>query len=153
MGKGAAYGVFILPVIFTVVFSGAVMVGALHELDRDLNMLPFMSDGTIVSHSSDIAILGLQKQYSVTEPVQIHIQVNDESFTCGDLYVTIYSDTKSVVTQSGFFSQCYDDSGILPLNDRFSEIITEPGNYELTAELKDTSQRNTISTSAKFTVK
>ncbi|MDX1595463.1 MAG: hypothetical protein R3327_00815 [Nitrosopumilaceae archaeon] len=153
MGKGAAYGVFILPVIFTIVFSGAVMVGALDELERDLNMLYFMSDEPRISHQNDIVILGLQKQYSTSEPVQIQVQVDDESFECGDLYITIHSKDKSVITQSGFFSQCYGESGILPLDDRFSEIIADPGNYEVVVELKDTSQRNTLSASEKFTVK
>ena len=154
MGKGVAYTVFILPVVFTVIFSAAVMAGALVELDRDLDMLYFVSNEPIVGHQDSIAILGLQKQYTTSEPVQIQVQIEDDSFECGDLYITIYSEGEtSVITQSGFFSQCYDDSGFLPIDDRFSEIVTEPGFYELVVELKDTSQRNTISESGKFTVK
>ncbi len=153
MGKGVAYAVFILPVVFTVVFSAAVMAGALQELERDLDMLYFVSDEPRLTHQSDLTILGLQKQYSTSDPVQIQVQIEDDSFECGDLYITIYSEGKSVITQSGFFSQCYNDSGILPIDDRFSEILPNPGSYEIVVELKDTSQQNTISESGKFTVK
>lgn len=154
MGRGVAYAVFILPVVFTIIFSAAVMAGALEELERDLDMLYFISDEPRSGHQNEIAILGLQKQYTTSEPVQIQVQIEDNSFDCGDLYITIYSEGKqSVITQSGFFSQCYDDSGILPIDDRFSEVISDPGSYELVVELKDTSQRNTISESGKFTVK
>lgn len=154
MGKGVAYAVFILPVVFTVIFSAAVMAGALNELERDLDMLYFISNEKRISHDNNIDILGLKNQYTVSEPVQVQVQVDDESFECGDLYITIHSeDKKSVITQSGFFSQCYDGSGLLPVDDQFSEIIADPGSYELTVQLRDTSQRNTITESDKFTVK
>ena len=43
--------VFVLPVAFTIIFGGMVLVGALDSLDRELKMWPESDLGT---HSSDI---------------------------------------------------------------------------------------------------
>lgn len=148
MAKGALVAVFIIPVIFTIVFSSIVMAGAMDDLDREFHFWP--SGISEKSHSS-LEILGLEKQYTVKEPISVTIQVSDPSFECGDLYITIYSQ-KTVITQSGFFDQCFKNSGILPLKDKFSETIEKPGTYDLKAEMKDKSQKNTIYASGKFTV-
>ena len=103
--------VFVLPVIFSIVFGSAVMADTLQKPDRELNMWPMTFSGESShgksSHGSDIEIIGLSNQYSVSEPVQIQVKINDSSISCGDLYVTIYeSGSDNVVTQGGFFNQC-----------------------------------------------
>ena len=40
MPKAEVYLVFVIPAVFTIVFGTVVFVGALEELDRDLNMWP-----------------------------------------------------------------------------------------------------------------
>ena len=52
MASGTAYLVFALPVAFTVVLGSIVLITALDELDREINMWP---DDNASSHSSDTA--------------------------------------------------------------------------------------------------
>ena len=155
MARGVTYLVFLLPTVFSFIFGGVVLGQVLQEPDRELNMWQIQfSDGPIVS-SKSIQIMGLESQYSITEPIEIEISVTDSSFDCGNLYVTIYHESsKEVITQSGFFDQCFDKTNsLLPLDEEFSEIIDEPGNYEIKADLSDTSQKESISVKGKFTVK
>ena len=74
------------------------------------------SDGPS-SHGSLIEIIGLSKQYSTSQPVEIQVKIDDMSFNCGDLYVTVYSSGKSnVITQGGFFEQCFEkENTMLPV--------------------------------------
>ena len=155
MARGVTYLVFLLPTVFSFIFGGVVLGQVLQEPDRELNMWQIQfSDGPIVS-SKSIQIMGLESQYSITEPIEIEISVTDSSFDCGNLYVTIYHESsKEVITQSGFFDQCFDKTNsLLPLDEEFSEIIDEPGNYEIKVDLSDTSQKESISVKGKFTVK
>ena len=152
MARGVLYAVFLLPVIFSIVFGTVVMADVLQESGREINMWPMGGSG--VSHSKSIQIIGLAQQYTTSSPVKIMVSVNDDSFDCGDLYVTIYSSSRTVVTQNGFLEQCFANSNSnLPINDDFSETLSDPGQYELVAEMKDKSQKNTISAKGKFTVK
>ena len=130
------------------------MVDILQEPGRELNLLRVGSIGEI-SHDKPIKIIGLEKQYSISEPVQIQVIVDEKSFSCGDLYVTIYtSDKENAVTQSGYFQQCFDDDNpFLPIKEKFSEVIETPGQYSLVVDLLDKNQKNSITTSEKFTVK
>ena len=98
-------------------------------------------------------IIGLSHQYSTTEPVEIQVKIGDSSFDCGDLYVTIYSSGKNdVINQGGYFKQCYvSGNSLLPINDKFSQIIDTPGSYEIEAIL--VLEELNISTSGIFTVK
>ena len=149
MARGVLYVVFFLPVIFSIVFGSAVMADILQEPNRELNMWPSGSSGT---HGKSIQIIGLAQQYTTSTPVKVMISVSDDSFDCGDLYVTIYSG-KTVVTQSGFLEQCFAKNNVnLPIGDDFSETMSA-GQYELVAEMKDKAQKHTISASGKFTVK
>jgi hypothetical protein len=144
--------VFVLPVIITVIFGSAVMANILQESGRELNLWPMSySEGS--SHST-IEIIGLSKQYAISEPVEIQIKIGDSSFNCGDLYLTIYSSGKSdVITQGGFFEQCFEKgSKTLPIDDKFSQIIDTPGSYEIVAEMVSKELKN-ISTRGIFTVK
>ena len=81
--------VFILPALITIIFASSVMISGLQELDRELNMWPMSGE----SHNS-IHIIGLSSSYSISEPVEILVKIDDSSFDCGDLYVTVYSSGK-----------------------------------------------------------
>ena len=144
--------VFVLPVIFSIIFGSAVMADTLQKPDRELNMWPMTFSGHS-SHDSDVEIIGLENQYSVSEPVQIQVKINDSSFSCGDLYITIYtSGSSDVVTQGGFFNQCVKNGNLLPNNDNFSKIIDSPGSYKIVADIVSTDLSN-ISTYGTFTIK
>lgn len=148
--KGVLYAVFVLPVIFSIVFGTVVMAEVLQDPDRELNMWNISTNN---SNDKSIQIIGLAQQYSTSTPVKVIVNVKDSSYDCGDLYITIYSGS-DIVTQSGFLEQCFAEDDLkLPVDDDFSEIIDKPGKYDLVAEIKDKSQKNTISASGKFTVK
>ncbi|HEY5734984.1 MAG TPA: hypothetical protein VIS47_00320 [Nitrosopumilus sp.] len=145
--------VFVLPVIFSIVFGSAVLSDVLQKPDRELNMWPMSSsEGTV--HNTPIQIIGLSEQYSTSEPVQIQAKIDDSSFSCGDLYITIYSSGKSdVITQGGFFEQCFESgSKIIPVGDTFTEVIATPGSYEIVVEMVSKQLKN-ISAKGTFTVK
>ena len=145
--------VFVLPVIFSIIFGSVVMADTLQKPDRELNMWPMSSSENSSSHNSDLKIIGLSNQYLVSEPIEIQVKVNDISFSCGDLYITIYTSGKSdVVTQGGFFNQCIENGTLFPINDKFSKIITVPGSYQIVADIVSNDLSN-ISTSGIFTVK
>jgi len=145
--------IFVLPVIFSVIFGSAVMSDILQKPDRELNMWPMSSSEGFSTHKSSIEIVGLSKQYSATVPVEIQIKINDSSFDCGDLYITIYSSTNDVVTQSGFFEQCFEKGSLMiPVDDKFSKVIDTPGSYEIVAEMVS-KQLQSISVRGTFTVK
>ena len=148
--------VFVLPVILSIIIGSAVLSDVLQKPGRELNMWPMSnSEGVVTSHSSSpIEIIGLSKQYSTTEPVEIQVKVGDSSFSCGDLYITIYSSGKNdVITQGGFFEQCFESgSSIIPVGDEFSKIVDTPGSYDIVAEMVSKQLKN-ISTKGTFTVK
>ena len=154
MARGGTYVVYVLPVVFSVIFGSVVMVDILQDPGRELNLLQV---GLIEERlqSEPLEIIGLEKEYSISEPVQIQVIVDDQIFSCGDLYITIYtSEKENAVTQSGYFIQCFDDNNpFLPIKDRFSEVIDTPGQYELVVDMLDRNQKNSITTSEKFTVK
>ena len=142
--------VYLFPVIISVIIGSAVLGAILQEPGRELNMMP----GKFSLHTSheEIKIIGLSSQYFTSDPVNIQVKVTDSSFDCGDLYVTIYSSGNNVVTQGGFFEQCFEGKNILPIDDKFSEIIDTPGTYEIVAEMVSKELKN-ISTKGVFTVK
>jgi len=146
--------VFVLPVIFSLVFGSVVMADILQKPNRELNMWPISSSEGFSSYTVPIEIVGLSKQYSTSEPIEIQVKIYDASFDCGDLYVTIYSTGKNdVITQSGFFEQCFEKGSIiLPVEDEFSQIIDTPGSYKIVAEMVSKKLMN-ISISEIFTVK
>ena len=144
--------VFVLPVVFSIIFGSAVMADTLQKPDRELNMWPMTFSGNS-SHNSDIQIIGLSNQYSTSEPIEIQVKINDSSFTCGDLYITVYaSESSDVITQGGFFNQCIKDGNLFPINDNFSKVITLSGSYKIVADVVSTDLSN-ISTTGTFTVK
>ena len=151
--------VFVLPIVFSISFGSAVMGDILQKPDRELNMIPSMSFSgspsshvSSPSHNSDIEIIGLLKSYSTSEPIEISVEITDSDFDCGDLYITIYSG-KDVITQSGFFEQCFDKTNeLIPTDDKFSKIVDASGSYKIMAEMISKDLKN-ISISEEFTVK
>ena len=153
MASKRVFVVFVLPIIFSVVFGSAVLGDILQKPDRELNMWPMASSEGFLTHESSIEIIGLAKQYSTSIPVEIQVKIADSSFDCGDLYVTIYSSANDVVTQNGFFEQCFEkNNSIIPVSDKFSKVIDTPGSYEVVAEMVS-KQLQSISTRETFTVK
>jgi len=146
--------VYVLPVIFSIIVGSAVLSDILQKPDRELNMWPMSNSIREISHNVPIEIIGLSNQYTTTEPVEIQVKIDDSSFDCGDLYITIYSSGKSsVITQGGFFEQCFESgSKILPIDEEFSKIVDAPGSYEIVAEMVSKQLKN-ISTKGTFTVK
>ncbi len=129
--------VFVLPVIFSLVFGSAVMADILQKPDRELNMWPTsFSDGDL-PYSESVEFIGLAKQYSTSEPVEVQVKINDSSFDCGDLYITIYTvGTNDAITQDGFFNQCFLlESRLLPVEGEFSEVVDTPGSYKIVVDM------------------
>jgi hypothetical protein len=118
---------------------------------------PFESSGSVIVQTGAIKINGLEESYEVSKPVEITISVSDPLFDCGDLYISIYDVSKTpseVITQSGFFGQCYATSNlVMPINDKFSETIDVPGKYEIVAEINDKEFKKTLTASEQFIVK
>ena len=146
--------VFVLPVVFSLIFGSVVMADILQKPDRELNMWPMSSDRANSHQEKSLEILNLSSQYSVNEPVEIQVKVNDASFDCGDLYITIYSSsTNEVITQGGFLEQCFmNTNSLIPINDKFSKPIDTPGSYKVVVDMVSKDLSNT-STSSKFNVK
>ena len=152
MATRLAYVVFILPIVLSIAFGSVVMADVLQSPDRELNMWHVGSN--TLTHDKSIQIIGLEKQYLTSTPIKIQVNINDTFFNCGDLYVTIYSEKNTVITQSGFFHQCFDENNtLLPIDDEFSEIIDTPGQYELVVKMNDQNQKSSITASEKFTIK
>ncbi len=153
--SGIFYVVFILPITLSVIFGSLVMAEVLKDPERELGILQSeSSDLTVIS--TQVKILGLERVYSTNVEVNIQVSIDDPVFDCGDLYVTIYDiskTSKKVVTQSGFFHQCFDKNNlILPVDDEFSQTMESPGNYEIVIEMFDKQNKKATSTSAEFTV-
>ena len=145
--------VFVLPVIFSIIFGSVVMADILQKPDRELNMWPMSFSEGSPSHDSTLKIIGLSNQYLVSEPIEIQVKISNSSFSCGDLYITIYTSGNSdVVTQDGFFNQCLKNGNLFPINDKFSKVITVPGSYQVVATIVSNNLSN-ISTTGIFTIK
>ncbi len=151
------FAVFLIPAIISVLFGGFVLGEVLKKPERELDMLPFDFSGKFVSSSGVMKIIGLQEEYLNSAPIEISISVSDPIFDCGDLYITIYDVSKlpkEVVTQSGFFDQCYEKNNlVMPIDDKFSELIDTPGKYEIVSEINDKAYKNSLTTNERFTVK
>ena len=153
MATRLVYVVFILPIVLSIAFGSAVMADVLQSPDREINMWRVGSN--TLTHDKSIKIIGLETQYLVSTPIEIQVKIDDAFFDCGDLYVTIYSSGKNtVITQSGFFKQCFDENNaLLPVGDEFSETIDTPGQYELVVKMNDQNQKSSITANEKFTIK
>ncbi len=167
MATKRVFIVYVLPVIFSIIIGSAVLSDILQKPDRELNMWPMSNSQGGTSHNAPIPnfqagtsdntpieIIGLSNQYTTTEPVEIQVKIDDSSFNCGDLYITIYSSGKSdVITQGGFLEQCFESgSKIIPVGDEFSKIIDTPGSYVIVTQMVSKQLKN-ISAEGTFTVK
>ena len=153
MAKSVLYIVFLLPVLFSIIFGTVVMADILQKPDRELNMWRFEENSNQHDVQS-IEIIGLQEQYSASQPISFDVKIHDLEFSCGDLYITIYSNDEHVIAQNGFFNQCFSQNNpVLPTDSKFSELVDIPGTYKAVIELTDKDQKNTLVTSEKFTVK
>ena len=118
----------------------------------------FINPGAIFSpepvKNSEMEIIGLSSRYIPSESIEVKVKVTDSSFNCGDLYITIYNSEKNnVITQGAFFEQCFNsESNLLPIDDKFSKVISTPGSYDLVVDMISKDLSN-ISTSGIFTVK
>lgn len=79
MANGTAYLVFALPVAFTVVFGSIVLITALDELDREINMWP---DGGASTHSSGIATTSSGQAYAGSSTNEIQAHAGDPLLDC-----------------------------------------------------------------------
>lgn len=140
--KGIA--LFIIPIIFSFAYGGAVLGSALSGQRETLT----------TNFTNSIEILSLQSKYANDEEITSQISINDNKYDCGDLYITIYDVSgfqKKVVKQQAFFDQCYGETGSLPNNDTFSEKLAT-GEYLLEAQLFDKNGSKSITTSRNFSV-
>ena len=88
---------------------------------------------------------------------QFDIKVNDSNFDCGNLYITIYEVSNigedQVITQSGYLDQCYiKDKQNLPIDDKYSENISQSGNYKIIIDVYDKNHKQTLSYTDTFIV-
>lgn len=80
MVNGTAYLVFALPVAFTVVLGSIVLITALDELDREINMWP---DGDASAHSSGgIATTSSGQAYAGSSTSEIQTRAGDPLLDC-----------------------------------------------------------------------
>jgi len=157
MATKSVFAVYVLPIICSVALASFVMADALQSPDRELNMLQFGGpSGESFFSSALLEFVGLDDTYLDNETINFQIKVLDKSFNCGDFYVTIYdvgTTPREVVTQSGYFKQCYVDKNTnLPIGDNFSESL-ESGKYEIIVELYNENYNKNIINSAKIIVK
>lgn len=154
--QNTALLVFLFPVVIGMAFGAFVLVGALAQPNRELNMWPFESTTPTQTGTEEIKIQGLLKQYSGSASIAIKVVVSNSDFDCGDLYITIYdtkTSPKQVVAQNGFFSQCFSINNLaLPIDDTFSEKIDKAGEYEMVIEMNDKDYKKIITTTSKFRV-
>ena len=155
--RSAAYVFFLFPVVVSIFFGTMVLGEVLKEPERNLDLWPFESSGSVIVQTGAMKINGLQESYSVSNPIEITVSVSDPIFDCGDLYITIYDISKTpneVVTQSGFFGQCYAKNNlVMPIDDKFSETVDTSGQYQIVAEINDKGFKKTLTASEEFIVK
>jgi hypothetical protein len=155
--KKIVYLVFVFPVIASLIFGGLVLSNVLAQPDRQLNMWQFKSTITTGQQGDkEIRLQNLASNYTVSTPVNLTVRVNDTSFDCGDLYMTIYdpnTSPKQVIIQHAYFSQCFvSGNSTLPIQDVFSPVIDTPGLYQVEAMMKDKTNQKSISVKADFRV-
>lgn len=147
MARGVAYVVFVIPVVFTVVFSSAVLTSALDSLDRELNMWPAASH----SQTSSIIIMGLQEEYLKGGIVEFQLHIQDGALDCGDVTVLIYNLVGDAVTEEFGQFQCVPDGPQHLILDGFSTSGVEPGSYTITTMVND--HGNQLISSAVFYIR
>lgn len=150
MAKGVAYVVFVLPVVFTIVFSTAVLAGALDTMDRELNMWPSGAHKASPV-SGDMIITGLHSEYAESEAIIFHVSVPEAGYDCGTLDMQMRNSVGELIEEQSYDSQCYTNEILsLPL-DGFSTVAGPPGSYTLTVTMS--MDEDQLLASAVFTVR
>ncbi len=156
--KKIAYLVFVFPIIVSLIFGGYVLSDVLGQPGRQLNMWQYKVTSNIGQQQGDkqIRLVNLVSNYTVSKPLNFSVMVNDTSFDCGDLYMTIYdpnTSPKQVLVQHAYFTQCFGQThSLLPIQDTFSSVIDKPGIYQIVAAMKDKTNQNSISVTANIRV-
>jgi len=137
--KLSAFVIYVLPIILSVSLGTAVMAETLSSQDRELNFLQFGGEGYVTSSKSGINLVGFNDEITQNSNLEFSIKLSNSDFNCGDLYITIYdvsTPEKQVLTQSGYLKQCFiQNNNILPVDERYSELITKSGTYEIYVEI------------------
>ena len=171
MARSVAYVVFALPVIFTVLFSTAVLVSALDTMDRELNMWPgsahsthhkdmwllgkqltnsLQPDSAHSTHHKDMEVHELMQIYSKSDAIEFWVSVSNPQYDCGTLNMQLRNDEGALVEEYSYKSQCFaGNSSPLPL-EGLSFAAGEPGTYTLTITMNANDKQ--LSTKAVFTV-
>jgi len=149
--------VYVLPIILSVGLGTLVMAETLNNSDREINMWQFGESSDFGEYNTDtLKIIGLESKYTISEPIEFQIKLNDDTFDCGDLYITIYKisdSSKEVITQSGFLNQCYyAKDSYLPIDQNYSEILNDEGKYEIFIEIYNKTYKQTSSLIANLLV-
>ena len=138
------------------------MAETLSASDRELNFMQFEEkDSGVISSSpsstSELSIIGYSSEISQNSKLEFNVQLNNPDFNCGDLYITIYdisTSEKQVLTQSGFLKQCFiQNNNILPVGENYSELLSQPGTYEIHVEIFNEKYSKNISISETLLVK
>ena len=181
MATGKSFAIFVLPAIVSVALASVVMLDILDKSDRELVMWPAVATssgeegGTIHLEDTDpahrydrllflgeergtihledtVKILGLNAVYPVDSQVEVRIAVDDSSFDCGDLYITIYSGG-DVIGQNGFFDQCFaQNNTTIPVDDIFTYVADTPGVYQIAVSMIS-DDLDTVEMEEEFTVR
>ena len=157
MVKSSAFVVYILPIVLSVSLGTAVMAETLSSSDRELNFLQFGDEGYSGSSSTGVSLVGFNNEITKNTNLEFTIKFSNSEFNCGDLYITIYDITnseKQVLTQSGYLKQCFiQNNNTLPVGENYSELISDPGNYEIYIEIFDEKYSKNISMTETLRVK
>ena len=133
------------------------MAETLGNSDRELNFLQFGGEGYTSGSKSEINLVGFDTEITQNSNIEFSIKLSNSDFNCGDLYITIYDTSnskKQVVTQSGYLKQCFvQNDNILPVGENYSELISEPGSYEIHIEIFDQNYSKNISMTETLRVK
>jgi hypothetical protein len=147
--KASAFVIYILPIVLSVSLGTAVMAETLSDSERELNFLQFDGAGYTSSSKTDIQLVGFSSEIAQNSNLEFSITFSNSDFNCGDLYVTIYdvsTSEKQVLTQSGYLKQCFiQNNNILPVGERYSELISKPGLYEIYVEIFDEKYSKNVS--------
>ena len=158
MVKASAFVIYVLPIVLSVSLGTAVMAETLGNADRELNFLQFGDDdGYVSSSKNSISLVGFNSEITQNTNLEFSVNLSNLDFNCGDLYITIYdvsTSEKQVLTQSGYLKQCFiQNNNTLPVGENYSELISEPGNYEIYVEIFNEKYSSNISISETFLVK
>ena len=124
------------------------MAETLSNTDRELNFLQFGGEGYDSDPKNQINLVDLDTEITQNSNLEFSINFSNSDFNCGDLYITIYDVTtgKEVLTQSGYLKQCFiQNDNKLPVDETYSELISNPGTYEIHVEIFDQNYSKSIS--------